>query len=313
MPNPRQIREEITAKIIAALEKDLLPWRRPWASNNAGQHSNALTKKSYRGVNPLLLQLHAALFGFTSNFWATFRQWEQLGCSVNRRPDDVEAGQWGCGLAVYIPVVRKAEEEDEEEEETFWILKKFVVFNVDQVSGKAAEQFQFVETAGDVHPDYEPAEELIEKTGAEIHFGGDKAFYCNPTPLGTWPNHHDGDYIQVPHKSSFINGSYYPTILHELGHWSELRLGWDRAKETYAMGELIAEISSCYLAAELNIPNGEPLENHAAYLKSWLSDMRNDPNYIFKASRQASKVCDFLLSFLRQTETEPKPELIEAA
>ena len=74
--NPRQIREEITAKIIAALEKDLLPWRRPWASNNAGQHSNALTKKAYRGVNPLLLQIHAALFGFTSNWWATFNQWK---------------------------------------------------------------------------------------------------------------------------------------------------------------------------------------------------------------------------------------------
>lgn len=78
------------------------------------------------------------------------------------------------------------------------------------------------------------------------------------------------------------------------------------------MGELIAEISSCYLATELNIPNGEPLENHAAYLKSWLEAMHNDPTFIFKASRQASKVCDFLLSFVRQTETA-KPELIEAA
>ena len=164
MSNPRQIREEITAKIIAALEKDLLPWRRPWASNNAGQHSNALTKKSYRGVNPLLLQIHAALFGFTSNWWATFNQWKQLGCSVNRRPDHVEPGQWGSTLAVYIPVTKKAEEpadEDEDEEETFWILKRFTVFNADQVNGANVEQFQAIETVGDIHPDYEPAEELI--------------------------------------------------------------------------------------------------------------------------------------------------------
>ena len=79
------------------------------------------------------------------------------------------------------------------------------------------------------------------------------------------------------------------------------------------MGELIAEMASCFLAAELNIPNGEPLDNHAAYLKSWLADMKDDPNYIFRASRQASKVCDFLLSFVRQPETEQKPELVEAA
>jgi antirestriction protein ArdC len=316
MSNPRQIREEITAKIIAALEKELLPWRRPWASNNSGQHSNALTKKSYRGVNPLLLQIHAALFGFTSNWWATFNQWKQMGCTVNRRPDEVEAGQWGCGLAVYIPVVKKAEEpadDDEEEEEIFWILKKFVVFNADQVNGKAAEKFQAIETDGDVHPDYEPAEELILKSGAEICFGGDRAFYRPPTPEGSWPNHHDGDFIQVPHKSMFVNGSYYPTILHEIAHWSEVRVGWDRAKETYAMGELIAEMASCFLATELGIPNGEPLENHAAYLKSWLEAMHNDVNFIFKASRQASKVCDFLLSFVRQAETQPTTELIEAA
>lgn len=266
-------------------------------------------------MNPLLLQLHAAMFGFTSNWWATFNQWKQMGCSVNRRPDHVEAGQWGCPLAVYIPVTKKAEEpdDDEDEEETFWILKKFVVFNADQVNGANAEQFQFVETAGDVHPDYEPAEELIQKSGAEINFGGDRAFYCPPRPLELWPSHTDGDFIQVPPKSSFVNGSYYPTILHEMGHWSEVRVGWNCEKETYAMGELVAEISSCYLAAELGIPNGEPLDNHAAYLKSWLEGMHNDVNFIFKASRQASKVCDFLLSFVRQAETEPKPELIEAA
>ena len=41
--------------------------------------------------------------------------------------------------------------------------------------------------------------------------------------------------------------------------------------------------------------------------------MHDDVNYIFKASRQASKVCDFLLSFVRQSETEAKPDLIEAA
>jgi antirestriction protein ArdC len=112
-----------------------------------------------------------------------------------------------------------------------------------------------------------------------------------------------------------VNGAFYPTILHELAHWSEIRVGWDREKGGYAMGELIAEIASCYLAAELNIPNGEPLDNHASYIKGWLEDMRNDPNYIFKASRQASKVCDFLLSFVRQNEAEEptKPELIEAA
>lgn len=303
-----EIREQVTAKIIKALEQDLLPWRQMWTGNSGGQHHNALTGKNYRGVNILLLGLHAAEHGFHSNVWATFNQWKEMGCKVNRRPDSVEAGQWGATIAVYIPIKKQVEEpkdEEEDKEETFWMLKKFTVFNACQVSGAAAFQFQSVgQPDTDLHsePDYEPAEKLIAATGADIRHGGNRAFYS----LG-------GDFICLPPKSSFIGGGYYATALHELGHWSEKRVGWDREKEGYAMGELIAELASCFLATELGVPNSESIDNHASYIKNWLEAMRNDTNYIFKASRQASKVCDFLLSFVKPAETEAKPELVEAA
>ncbi len=307
MSKQSEIREQVTAKIIAALEKDLLPWRQMWTGNNSGSHCNALTGKPYRGVNILLLGLHAAEHGFHSNAWGTFNQWKQLGCRVNRRPDDVLPGQWGATLAVYIPITQKAEdpEEDEDEEETFWILKKFTVFNANQVSGAAAEQFQAVgqpDTDRHAEPDYEPAETLIQATRADIRHGGNRAFYSLA-----------GDFICLPPKLSFIGGAYYPTALHELAHWSECRVGWERKNDSYAMGELIAEMASCFLATELGVPNSESLENHAAYVKNWLAAMKDDANYIFKASRQASKVCDFLLSFVKQDATETKPELVEAA
>ena len=47
--------------------------------------------------------------------------------------------------------------------------------------------------------------------------------------------------------------------MHELAHWSEVRTGWDHDKQGYALGELAAEIASCYVAAELGIPQGEGL------------------------------------------------------
>ena len=40
----------------------------------------------------------------------------------------------------------------------------------------------------------------------------------------------------------------------------------------------------------------DPLTNHVSYLKSWLDAMKGDPSFIFKASTQASKVCDYLLA-----------------
>ncbi len=308
MSKQSEIRERVTQKIIDALEQDLLPWRRMWSGGNGGQHFNALTGKAYRGVNILLLSITAMEHGFQSTVWATFNQWKQMGCRVNRRPDDVLPGQWGATIAVYIPITKQVDEpkeEDEDEEETFWILKKFTVFNAGQVNGAAAEQFQAVErpdTDQHCEPDYEPAEQLIQATGADIRHGGGRAFY---SPAG--------DFICLPPKTSFIGGSYYPTALHELAHWSECRVGWDRKENNYAMGELIAELASCFLATELGVPNTEPLENHAAYVKSWSAAMKDDSNFIFKASRQASKVCDFLLSFVKQDATESKPELVEAA
>ena len=221
MSKQSEIREQVTTKIIAALEQDLLPWRQMWSGANFGSHRNALTGKPYRGVNILLLGLHAAEHGFQSNAWATFNQWKQMGCCVNRRPDAVPPGQWGATLAVYIPITKKTEdpEEDEDEEETFWILKKFTVFNANQVSGAAAEQFQAVEqpdTDRHSEPDYEPAEKLIPATGADIRHGGNRAFYSLA-----------GDFICLPPKSVFIGGSLLPDRSARIGPLvrSEGRLG----------------------------------------------------------------------------------------
>ena len=35
MPSQTEIRDEVTAQIIQALEADLLPWRRPWRTTVA--------------------------------------------------------------------------------------------------------------------------------------------------------------------------------------------------------------------------------------------------------------------------------------
>ena len=50
------------------------------------------------------------------------------------------------------------------------------------------------------------------------------------------------------------------------------------------MGELVAEIGSCYLCRELGVPASEDLTNHIAYVGNWLQAMKNDPRFIFAAS-----------------------------
>ena len=62
----------------------------------------------------------------------------------------------------------------------------------------------------------------------------------------------------------------------------------------------VAELASAYLCAALGIV---PTVRHADYLGSWLTVLRADNRAIFKAASQASKAADFLLEFVRESES----------
>lgn len=186
-------------------------------------------------------------------------------------------------------------ENGEEKKETFSVLKTYTVFNIEQVDGESVDRLRASQVAStsQFDADFAPAKEAIYATGAVIRHGGDRAFYL--------PSE---DYIQMPHVHQFgAFSEYFCTAFHELAHWSEHRLGW--TGHSYAFNELVAEISSCYTASQLEIPVGDDLHNHTAYLASWLKALKDDPKAIFKASSQAWKVSNFILSFSRTEQSQP--------
>ena len=111
------------------------------------------------------------------------------------------------------------------------------------------------------------------------------------------------DIINMPFRHQFDGSAYYETLFHEMAHWAEHpdRLDWDRDDDqnSYALGELIAEMTVFFVFSELGISlaEGEGIANHAAYVSNWLKSLKNDPSFIFRASTQASKAADYLLSF----------------
>ena len=235
---------------------------------------------------------------FQSKWWATFKQWQELGGQVLRRPNNVEPGEWGTSIIFYKPLQIVEEDEDgEKKQKTIYMIRTYTVFNIDQVEGN----FDHLRVGHSVVNDtdcittYENADKVIQATGADIRFGGNRAYY-----------HRKEDYIQVPLREQFNASEYYETVLHEICHWTEhpTRLDWIRADGGYALGELIAEIGSCFLATELGIPIAETLPNHASYLQNWLKAMQSDHKFIFQASSQASKAADYILSFSRQPEPD---------
>jgi antirestriction protein ArdC len=138
MPSQNDIREQITNQIVEALEKGgTPPWRRPWRLGpNGGAPCNVQSKRPYRGLNPLLLSLHADRHGLNSKWYGTFRQWKAMGGRVARRPSHVPEGEWGCKIVYRSPVTKTVtNDEGEEEPDRFYVFRLFSAFNLDQVEG----------------------------------------------------------------------------------------------------------------------------------------------------------------------------------
>jgi antirestriction protein ArdC len=83
------------------------------------------------------------------------------------------------------------------------------------------------------------------------------------------------------------------------GHWSghETRLKRELStrfgSESYAAEELVAELTSAFLCAELGV-QGEL--RHSGYIGHWIKLLKSDPRAIFTAASKASQAADYLRS-----------------
>lgn len=285
------IHKEITDQIIDLLDKvDINDYQSPFADLAAqGLPLNPTTEKHYQGINILALWFNQQAKAFSSNEWATFKQWKDKGAQVRK-------GEKGSRIIFYKPLIKsEANEKGDTEATVIPMLRQFTVFNACQVEGyeghpKAEIPRQDVVTRNAV------LDQFCTATGAAIRNEENRAFY-NPKE----------DYINIPDTSLFIDTEkvsateqYYSTVLHELTHWTGAKHRLDRFGSTgnikrkeYAFEELIAELGSAFLCAQFNVQQTLP-ENHAIYIKSWLQDLKNDKTHIFKAAAQASKAFDYV-------------------
>jgi len=283
MPSQSDIRESVTQRMVEALRSGQVPpWRQPWGGT-AGPPVNALSRKGYRGVNVLLLQCQP----YQSRYWATYRQWGDLKCQVRK-------GQHGTRIVFWRPVKGQVvNDRGVAEDGDYLLLRQYVVFNAEQVEGKAVERFLACQEAKPF-ADFGPAEGVIAATGADIRSGGDKAFYRRGE-----------DFIRLPPKHSFTSEKeYYATAFHELAHWTGHESRLDRLPKNsrfgdaaYAFEELVAEIGGCFLCSELNLPQGDDLTGHNAYLGQWLAVLGRDAGAVLRAAGQASRAVDYILAF----------------
>jgi antirestriction protein ArdC len=75
--------------------------------------------------------------------------------------------------------------------------------------------------------------------------------------------------------------------------------------EGYAMEELVAELGSAFLSADLGL-TPEVRDDHAAYIGSWLKVLKEDKRAIFSAAAHAQRAVEFLHKL--QPAPDPEPD-----
>jgi antirestriction protein ArdC len=209
---------------------------------------------------------------------------------------NVRKGEHGS-LVVYANSITKNDMDADTGEETaqqIYFLKGYTVFNAEQIESLPAQYYALAEKPGDFLDRIEHAENFFAATGASITHGGNRAFYRPFT-----------DQIVMPPFEAFRDAeSYYATLAHEATHWTmhASRLDRDFSREyggkrfgsqAYAIEELVAELGSAFLCADLRLAL-EPREDHAAYIANWLEVLKNDKHAIFTAASHAQRAADFI-------------------
>ena len=303
---------ELMIEKITNLQSD---WKKPWFSPQAAQMPMNLSGRNYNGMNSVVLMLMQEKNGWQTSRYATFDRIVSMnftkgkdGKSVpavdadgNKLPHvGINKGEKSTPvmLTTFTCVNQETKERikyddykqlSQEERANYAVYPKlqvYNVFNLDQTNLKEArpEIYQkFLDEADGRR--FESSEGMRDFPALDAMI--EKDLYVCPIK----PTHGDDAYysisrdeIVIPEKSQFIDGeSFYSNLLHEMSHASGSESRLNRLKpsqsfgsEAYGREELVAELTAALVSSQYGMEKHVKSDS-AAYLKSWLNSLHQDP------------------------------------
>ena len=284
-------------EIVEGLQKDGLKYFKSFSG--FGYPKNALTLKEYSGINFWALNIQKQKLEYKSNLWATKKAWASVGSTIL---DGQEKN--GRAIFYYSTFKKDVKKNEKMDEKTFAFLKVSYVYNLAQVDLKNSTYSPAIETPINKVIDNQEIENFVKNiNGLKLSHSFDgKCYY-----------HKIVDSIVMSDKSTFkdtpdnnASNNYYSVLFHELIHWSgakerlnrfekNLKRFKDNTQLEYAHEELIAEIGAVLLSQRFNIQKTIN-SNNLAYLKSWISALKNDNKFLISALSQSYRASEFLLN-----------------
>lgn len=293
------LRQDITSRILCYLESGTVPWRKAWSSASS-RPINAKTQKPYSGINSLILGM--AMFDnaeyASDNRFITGAQANDMGLFIRK-------GEHAAARIIRMVEVNRRQADKEtggevvaEEDGKYLVMKTYAVFHASQLQPPGLPPI--VKATTDVAPVAVVGTivNAMKATGLKIAEGPFEPVYLPRLDL-----------IRMPAMASFkgadaedVAANYFGTLLHEIAHSVGApkrlaRFGMSQMTlRERAMEELVAEWSAAMMCSSIKgIKLGEDhVQQHSAYLASWMQAMKDDKSAIFKAAAEAQRTCDYL-------------------
>lgn len=276
----------VTDRLVAQMEKGIIPWTRPWHGGMSGAISHS-TGRPYSLLNQMLVGRPGE--------YATWNQIHQAGGTVKKGAKAYYVTFW---KQVKVENIDETDDGLEVTEKLVPMLRYYKVFNLEDCEGIKAKYWKPDDEIEHQDPIAE-AEDVItgylDRSGVQFTARlSDEAYY---SPVL--------DCVVVPMLDQYSDpAEYYSTSFHELthstGHVSRLNrftTGSAAAfgSQDYSKEELTAELGAAYLMNHVGIGNDKTERNSAAYLQSWLAALKKDPKMIVYAAARAEKAVNLIL------------------
>lgn len=299
--NKEEYRQEMAEAFANVLEEKGLHWRKEWHGIGGRAPHNGITKACYRGSNAFWLSLVAMMKGYTDPRWVTMVQIMDKDAKYHPKQQwHLKAGSKATYVEYWYPYDLKDKKamtwdqykdavKNGRQPEEFRLSTRYTaVFNADDIEGmpeiKAPENT-------DIRKD-EIVQKLSDGMGVEILLdGGDQAYYS--------PHQ---DKIHLPTPGSFESEyAFNATALHELSHSTGHPSRLNRPQtglfgtSQYAYEELVAEMCSCFIGFDLHAEaSAKHIDNHKAYVHSWIQSIREKPETLIKAIKDAQSAANYM-------------------
>ena len=291
MKNSKSVYEIINERIFAEMERGIIPWHKPWKNfdqdGNFIPPQNFVSKKSYSGINYLML-----LNAFDEPYFLTFNQIKNLGGKIIK-------GSKSFPITFWKPfTIEEKNSKGENVTKTKFFLRYYNVFNITQTEGIEYKSSIIEQLVTNKFKAIKKAEKIISgyknKPVISIQKKSNKACYSPSL-----------DKIKMPNKERFINeNEFYSTLFHELSHSTGHKNRLSRkgitdsiffGSHNYSKEELVAEFSASYLCSCAGIIN-KTVENSAAYIKHWFEVLKEDQRMLVHGTSQGQKACEYILN-----------------